>query len=191
MDTDTGGAVTTAASWSGGLFAVNQALDERRMLRRLHFVQWARAMAVRAANASRREPQMSGVFALMDRGVALDRERRGVEQAIDRLARAAVRLGFAPAVVILPDRLQVDERSRRDKAAQYGVTFSSYDPRRPNRLVTETLARRGISFIDATDCLEGRAGQYYVRDEHFTAAGHETIAACVRAFIVDRSAAIR
>ena len=191
MDTDTGDAGAAPASWSGGLFAINEALDERGMLRRLYSVQLTRAMAVRLVHASRYEPQVRSVLALMDRRTSLDRERRAFDQAIERLARTAARLRFAPAVVIVPDRFQVEERSRRDKAAQYGEPVSSYDPRRPNAIVADALIARGISFIDTTECLAGRAGQYYVRDEHFTAAGHETIAACVREFIVDRTASIR
>ena len=91
--------------------------------------------------------------------------------------------------MILPDRYQVDERIRRNKAALYGVPLSSYDPRQPNRLVAETLAARGIAFIAASPCLDGRVGQFHARDGHLTAAGHETVASCVGSFIAERSAA--
>lgn len=158
------------------------------MLRRWYVVQWARALAVRRVNASRREPLVERVFALMDRAAPLDRIRRNFEQAVDRLVSTAVRFRYRPVVMIIPDRFQVEEHIRRDKAALYDVPLSSYDPWQPNRLVAETLAARGIAFIDATACLEGRAGQYYVRDTHLTAAGHETVARCVGPFVAERLA---
>ncbi len=185
-DGDERSAAATLSEW---LFAANKALDDRWMLRRWYAVQWARAMAVRAVNASRREPQVQGMLALMDRAAALDAVSGAFERAVDRLARAADRFHFAPAIVIIPDHFQVDARARAEKAAQYGVASSSYDPRRPNRIVAEALAARGIPYVDASACLEGRGGQYYVRDGHLTAAGHATVASCVRAFVVAQSAA--
>jgi len=125
----------------------------------------------------------------MDRATPLEGVRRTFTEAVDRLVRSAVRFRFTPIVIVIPDRSQVDERIRRDKSALYGVPLSSYDPRQPNRPVAETLAARGIAFVDATACLEGRAGQYYVRDGHLTAAGHATVAACVSAFIVQQASA--
>ena len=178
--------IVEAAPLSSWLFAVNRALDEHSMLRRWYAVQWARAVSVRLVNASRQTPQVDRAFALMDRAAPLDRIRAAFEHATDRLASAAVRLRFTPLVVIAPDRLQVDERLRRDKAALYGVSVTSYDPRLANRIVTEALSARGIAFIDATPCLEGRGSQYYVRDTHFTAAGQATMASCVGPFLGER-----
>ena len=177
----------TGPSLSDGLFMVNRALDDQWMLRRWYTVQWMRALAVRRVNSSRREPQAERVFALMDRAAPLDRVGLTFGHAVDRLVSTAIRLRFRPLIVIVPDRFQVDERIRRDKAALYGVPMASYDPRRPNRLVAETLTARGVAFTDATACLEGRAGQYYVRDMHLTAAGHATLARCVGGFIAERS----
>jgi hypothetical protein len=59
-----------------------------------------------------------------------------------------------------------------------------------NRLVIETLAARGIPFIDVSPCLEGRAAQYDVRGGHLRAAGHESVAACVGAFIAEQWSAL-
>ncbi|HMB81733.1 MAG TPA: GDSL-type esterase/lipase family protein [Vicinamibacterales bacterium] len=177
---------TVRASLSSWLFAANAALDEHWLVRRWYAVQWARALAVRRVNAAWSQPQLESVFAVMDRAVPLDRVRMGFEQAVDRLVRTSVRDHSTPLVIVVPDRFQVNEQLRRDKAALHGVEWSSYDARRPNRLVAETLAARGIAFVDASDCLEGRAGQYYVRDLHLTAAGHETIARCVGPFVAAR-----
>ena len=74
----------------------------------------------------------------------------------------------------------------RDKAALYGVPLSSYDPLLPNHLVAKTLTARGIAWVDATPCLQGRDAQYYVRDRHVTTAGHATMARCVGAFLGER-----
>ena len=180
------GGSSPLSSW---LSAANEALDQRSILRRWYVVQWTRALAVRAVNASRHEPQVQGMLALMDRAAVLEPLRRGFAQAADRLVSTAARLRFTPAVVIIPDHFQVDAQLRSDKAAQYGVPSSSYDPRQPNRIVTDALAARGVAFLDASSCLEGRAGQYFPRDGHLTVAGHETVARCVSAFIAERSAA--
>lgn len=176
-------------SLSDRLVAMNQTMQAHALLRRWYIVQWARALAVRAVNSSRRQPQVQGMLALMDRGARLESLRRAFEEAADRLVRASVRFRFSPAVIVIPDRYQVDERLRNDKAALYGVPPSSYDPRQPNHLVTDALSRRGIPFIDVSACLEGRVGQFYPRDGHLTAAGHAAIGDCVRAFLGDRWAA--
>jgi len=176
-----------AAAWfSGWLFAMNAALDEHRLVSRWHAVQWARALAVRRVNAARSEPQMEPIFMLMDRAAPLDRVRQGFEAAVDRLVSTAARIRFTPVVIVIPDRFQVNEQMRRDKAALHGVSGASYDPWRPNRLVAEVLGARGLAFIDTTACLDGRAGQYFVRDLHLTAAGHETVARCVGPFVAAR-----
>ena len=175
-----------ALSFSERLFLANRALDDRRVLRRSYLVQWTRALAIRLVNASRSEPQVERVFSLMDRAGSSDRVRAAFERAVERLVHTADRGRFTPLVIVVPDRFQVNEGIRRDKAALYGVSLSAYDPRRPNRIAAETLAARGVAFVDASSCLEGRAGQYYVRDTHLTAAGHETIARCVESFLVAR-----
>jgi len=56
---DGGAAPGSLSDW---LFAANLALDEHRALRRGYVVQWARALAVRVVNKSRREPQVERVF---------------------------------------------------------------------------------------------------------------------------------
>jgi hypothetical protein len=98
------------------LFAANRTLDERWMLRRWYVVQWARALAVRAANRSRHDPLVEPVFTIMDRATPLEPARRAFEQAVDRLVAAAVRFRFTPVVVVIPDRFQVEPRILRDKA---------------------------------------------------------------------------
>jgi hypothetical protein len=175
---------------SAWLFLGNRVLDEHRLLRRWYVMQWARALAVRVVNASRREPQREEVFALMNRTAPLERHRVALERAVDRLVRASARLHFAPMVMVIPDRFQVNETIRRDKAALYGVPVTTYDPLRPNRLVADVLSARGIGFLDVTSCLQGRTDAYYVRDMHLTAAGHARVAACVQPFIAQRVARV-
>jgi lysophospholipase L1-like esterase len=173
------------ASLSDWLFSINRAFDESRVMRRSYVAQWARAAAVRVANARREKPQTERVFELMDRAAPLDEIRAAFDQAADRLAASAIRLRFTPLVVVVPDRYQADARIRRDKAALYGVPLSSYDPMRPNQLVADALNARRIAWIDTTPCLADRDAQYYVRDVHLTAAGHATVAACVETFLRD------
>jgi hypothetical protein len=179
-DGDTDAGSETISSW---LFAGNRLLDEHRVLRRWYVVQWARALAVRAVNGARREPQREAVFALMNLTTPLARRRVALERAVDRLVRESARLHVAPMVIVIPDRFQVNETIRRDKAALYNVPVASYDPLRPNRLVADVLSARGIAFLDVTSCLQGRTGAYYVRDMHLTAAGHASVAACAQPFI--------
>ena len=81
-------------SLSDRLVAMNQTMQARALLRRWYIVQWARALAVRAVNTSRRQPQVQGMLALMDRGARLESLRRAFEEAADRLVRASVRFRF-------------------------------------------------------------------------------------------------
>ena len=190
INRDEGSAQRRGSVLSDWLSAANAALDAHWILRRWYIVQWGRALTVRAVNATRSEPQVQGMLALMDRRARLDGFRRAFGEAVDRLVRASVRVRFTPSVIIIPDRFQVDESLRRNKGALYGVDSTWYDARQPNRIVTEAMTAAGIAFIDVSACLEGVPGQHYPRDGHLNAAGHETVAGCVAPFIRERSAAV-
>ena len=78
----------------------------------------ARAAATRrGGDRIDRGREVQGMLALMDRAAPLDRVREAFERAVDRLLATGARLRFAPAIVIIPDHFQVEERVRRDKAA--------------------------------------------------------------------------
>ena len=93
------GGSSPLSSW---LSAANEALDQRSILRQWYVVQWTRALAVRAVNASRHEPQVQGMLALMDRATVIEPLRRAFEQAADRLVSTAALTLTERAHVLTP-----------------------------------------------------------------------------------------
>lgn len=158
---------------------VNDWVARRRWLSHLYLFQWPRAIAVREYNARQAVPLQDPVFLLMSKNaVFLDEAERDVSDVVNRLWEAAKERQFNPIAILIPDRYQVDEALRVDLARYYGYA-GPLDPAAPNRLIKSAFQRIGVPVIDATPCLRGGSGLYYVRDNHLTAAGHRAVAACL------------
>jgi hypothetical protein len=70
-------------------------------------------------------------------------------------------------VVLIPDHLQVVSPE----------TFEGLDMRKPQRVLTEFLAERGVPVVDLLEPLAaGPRDLYYERDKHWTPAGHAFVA---------------
>jgi hypothetical protein len=160
---------------------VNDWVAKRPWLSRLYVFQWARAIAVRAYNARQAVPLQDPVFLMMSQNaVFLDEAERDLYEAVNHLWDVARTRGFNPVAILIPDRYQVDDALRADWARYYGYT-GPLDPAVPNRLIKGAFQRIGVPVIDATPCLRGGSGMYYVHDDHLTAAGHRAVASCIEA----------
>lgn len=114
--------------------------------------------------------------------------------ALDYLTRMAAlcrRRGVGFAVVLIPDQLQVDAALRREVIATYfpDRPASAWDWARPNRLLAEALAERGVEVIDLYPVFarEGRERRLYKRrDSHWNIAGNHLAAEAIAEALAPR-----
>jgi lysophospholipase L1-like esterase len=101
-------------------------------------------------------------------------------EALDRFAELARERAFAPLALVIPDLIQLDPQRWADLARQLDLPPASHDLARPNRLLLEQLAGRGIPALDLlpsfrTAQAEG-ASLYFPIDRHLTVAGQRLAA---------------
>lgn len=102
-----------------------------------------------------------------------------LEIALERLRQFSQEKGLTPFVLVIPDKIQVDPDLLKEKLDGTGLDSSDFDPRLPDQIVTEELTQYGIQHYDLFDCLNGKKGQYYQFDDHFTPQGAKTASKCI------------
>ena len=171
------------------LVAVNRFIERHAPGGPYYLGEAIRAASLSVVNSWLRHPIGDAVFEVMSPTADLSEIRETLSVAVARLREVSARLHFRPIVVLIPDRNQVDAVLRKERAAWYGYDARSLDPSRPTRLIVDALAREGIEWIDGTSCFPSANGYYYVRDMHFTAAGHAAFAACIGPALREKLAA--
>jgi hypothetical protein len=96
--------------------------------------------------------------------------------AVDRLDDLSRKLKFVPIFMIIPDKAQVDRALLETKASRWGFQPNDLKPDLPDTILERELMRYGFQFIDVSECLKDRPELYYKMDDHFTPAGHRTVA---------------
>lgn len=107
---------------------------------------------------------------------------------------AAHGIGFA--VVLFPQRFQVQPRDWRATAKAYGLRPDCFDVMAPNKRLVAFCRRTGISCIDPTAAMRRRfletgRSLYLPRgDMHWNARGHRALADAIRRAVTDHAAGV-
>ncbi|HEY0552936.1 MAG TPA: GDSL-type esterase/lipase family protein [Thermoanaerobaculia bacterium] len=118
-------------------------------------------------------------------------ERGGArsETAIRRLLAITRADHIAVAAILLPSKLQADERQWGRTLRQLSLSPSAADRALPNEVFSGVLARCGVPFLDLTppfsDQLRRGKVLFFPEDQHFTTAGHEVVADRTVAFLLN------
>jgi hypothetical protein len=103
------------------------------------------------------------------------------ELLLDRAAKDVTASGGTFAVVLAPSTFQVVNEDWRDLVKNGRRPQSAWDRERPNKVLAEIAARRGFRLIDLMPALrdadDDGSSLYFDRDKHWTARGHEVVAA--------------
>jgi lysophospholipase L1-like esterase len=95
----------------------------------------------------------------------------------------------ALAAILLPSKLQADERQWNQTLRELGLAPSAADRTLPNEVFSGVLARCGVPMLDLTPAFsaEIRKGRtlFFPEDQHFTAAGHRLVADRTVAFLLN------
>jgi SGNH hydrolase-like domain, acetyltransferase AlgX len=98
---------------------------------------------------------------------------------LSELSETAISQGMSFRVILAPDEIQVDKQLRVAVSSAYGMEQDKYDFRQPQRIISEKLSEKGISFIDLLPAFE-EAGKtrilYKKYDSHWNEAGNKLAA---------------
>lgn len=96
--------------------------------------------------------------------------------ALDRMRELAAGAGVGFAVVLIPDELQIEAELRREVLALPPARDpAEFDWERPNRVLAEGLAARGVDVLDLTGPFRTAAREqrlYRLNDSHWNLAGN-------------------
>ena len=99
---------------------------------------------------------------------------------LDELGQLSKERSFNFIFILIPHKVQVDDEELEKEIKRYGLRKENLDIELPNRVLSEELLRRNISFIDLLPCLRGKEEKlYYVYDSHFNARGHQAVSSCL------------
>ncbi|MBZ0266582.1 SGNH/GDSL hydrolase family protein [bacterium] len=134
----------------------------------------------------------AGRARLCDRGQA-----EGFDDLFDRFAtilrgfRAEVEASGAEfRMVILPDRIQVNEDERREVLAHLRMRDRQFDWDKPQRRLRALLEREGVSYLDLLEPFRERAGNEQLFDPgnmHWNVRGNEFVAERIAAWLAPAS----
>lgn len=114
-----------------------------------------------------------------------------VEAILSALSRETAERGARLALVHVPTRMEVDDRSWALTRRLYGLTEPPWDRHLVARRLDSIGARLGVPVLDLTAALRrvdrGLLGRtYFTHDVHWTGRGHRAAAEAVQAFLFER-----
>jgi lysophospholipase L1-like esterase len=102
------------------------------------------------------------------------------ELALDRIRQWCQERGVALSLVLLPDRLQVEDNLLTAVASRVGRSREEFDLERPQRFLAAWAARYGLPVVDLLPSFRAAsaagAALYLPNDSHFSPEGHRRAA---------------
>ena len=89
---------------------------------------------------------------------------------------------YKSIVLIIPDKYQINDSIRKQKASYYNIDEKYLDPFLPNQIIIAALNKYKIKYVDASSCMMDHINQgnlYYNQDNHFTKLGQKIFSECV------------
>src|SRR5262249_33509060 len=110
----------------------------------------------------------------------VERGWRLVEKILAKIAQEASGAGARTALLIVPDRTQVDEALWSDFLASQRLDPAAFDRDLPDRRLLEIASGLGITVVDPLEAQRAKAASgtplFVTGDPHWNAAGHEIAA---------------
>jgi lysophospholipase L1-like esterase len=105
-------------------------------------------------------------------------------RALDQLSRESAAAGARTAILLLPARFQLDPEEFEGLRAEAGAEGASMRIDAATERFATALAPLALPTLDLLPVLrQAPAGQFFAGTVHLSAAGHETVAAALEAFI--------
>jgi len=113
---------------------------------------------------------------------------QGTEEQLDRFVRTAVSLGIRPAVITIPESMQVVAPAWDATVERLQLSRDVYAHDYPNRRIADFLGRRGVPVLDLIDVFattESDTPHYFAMDGHWTVSGNQLAAQRIYDFLVE------
>lgn len=95
---------------------------------------------------------------------------------------------IAFSIVLIPTRMQVDDRQRDAVMRQFGIRPEDCDVSKPTRIISSFLESEGINYIDLTgfikERISGGRNLYFILDGHWNAEGASTAGNAIASHIL-------
>jgi hypothetical protein len=128
-------------------------------------------------------PDKQGLRVALLRRSPSERVERGwrlAEALLAEIARIAASSGSRTMLLVVPDRIQVEDGLWSAVVKEQGLDAADYDLGLPDRRLAEIGTRLGITIVDPLEALRARAeaGEdlFVPGDPHWNAAGHRVAA---------------
>lgn len=128
-------------------------------------------------------PDKQGLRVALLRRSPSERVERGwrlAEALLAEIARIAASSGSRTMLLVVPDRIQVEDGLWSAVVKEQGLDPADYDRDLPDRRLAEIGTRLGITIVDPLEALRARAGAgedlFVSGDPHWNAAGHRVAA---------------
>lgn len=163
------------------LWRANNFVVHHPTLKQLYFIQFFRRHAQQWLFSDRTDFMRPVILAMRTDSSYLEDSLVYFRMELERLAAMSRKIGFRFAFVLLPDVHQLDDSRRSGKAMSIGLTDEQLDPDRPTLAIRAALDDFDIRYADLTGCLKSgfEDDLFFIRDNHFTAAGHARAASCL------------
>ncbi|MFO1257771.1 MAG: hypothetical protein U1E78_05095 [Gammaproteobacteria bacterium] len=166
-----------------GIFnKINAIFYQTSIFKNSYFLQYIRSMIVSLMNKNTLTFS-NPIFKIIENNMEYTRiAQSALFDQLDRLLELKEQYHFDPLIIMIPDRYQLDEKTRNFQAKLYGLRPESLSPYLPNELLINALNERSIPYIDASSCLSQYTNEklYYIHDDHFTAQGQHRFADCIQ-----------
>jgi hypothetical protein len=158
---------------------INYFINQNAILKNLYSLQFIKQKLLNIKNKGA-EKIMEKIFYVIDPANKdfLEKSKIEMEKEVQELSKRP----YKSAVVIFPDRNQVDEELRKNLSGYYDLDFNSLQPMLPNKMLIEILEKYGIPYIDPTACMisHNKDGKlYYTQDNHLTPLGQQVFFNCI------------
>jgi len=163
---------------NGIMWKVNFFINNNKFLRKLYVLQFIKQKIINMQNIKNKE--MYTPFYLFDSSNTeyINKAKIQIDKEVEILSKEP----YKSIVIIIPDKYQINDSLRKSMVNYYSLNEKNINPLIPNQIITETLKKYNIRYIDATQCLKNHQYEqalYYVLDNHFTRFGQKILSECI------------
>ena len=166
----------------GFMWKLNYSISHNNILKRLYTLQFIKQkiLNIKNKNKDKEMANWDPIFYMM---YTLDSQYINEAKInVDNEVKLLSEEPYKSIVLIIPDKYQINDSIRKQKASYYNIDEKYLDPFLPNQIIIAALNKYKIKYVDASSCMMDHINQgnlYYNQDNHFTKLGQKIFSECV------------